>query len=149
MLIDYIVEKGYDDEDYKNDLGINKGSKLIHFLLSNSPNYDNSNFLVHVESFITDYLKVFNIKQLQRLLEAVKLQDRFKDSELLANLQEQFNKVLSRQEKKQGFKNEVTELMDDTYDSDEDEEAHDEFEVRDDDEEEDDEFDVNKLFNKK
>jgi len=66
-VIDYLVDKGYDEDDMREVLGLQRGSKLVLFLLKGNTNLQNNNFLVHVESFIQDNLKQFKLKQLDRL----------------------------------------------------------------------------------
>lgn len=56
-LINYIVDQGYDADDFTNVLGVPKASSMIHRLcVNNSDKITNNNFLVHVEEFIRENL---------------------------------------------------------------------------------------------
>jgi hypothetical protein len=60
VFISYLVEQGYDAEDFANILGVSKASSLIHRLCIGEPDkITNNNFLVHVEEFIRENLKQF------------------------------------------------------------------------------------------
>lgn len=60
MIIDYVVDKGYDGEDFAKQLGLARGTSLICRLLSVEPNKIQSpNFIVHVEDFVRDNLTTF------------------------------------------------------------------------------------------
>eukprot|EP00347_Sterkiella_histriomuscorum_P022607 403337847 len=77
-LSKYIVEMGYDEEDYTKQLGLNKSSKLILWLLTVNKNTKQTHFLVHVDEFINKNLKHFSIKQLMRLQDAIIGVEKFK-----------------------------------------------------------------------
>lgn len=61
LLINYIVDQGYDAEDFTSILGISKASSLIHRLCwVHAGKIANNNFLVHVEEFIRENLTHFS-----------------------------------------------------------------------------------------
>lgn len=45
--VDYLTDKGYDEEDFLKVLGLQKGSKLLYFLLHQNTEIQNNNFLTH------------------------------------------------------------------------------------------------------
>ena len=47
---------GYDEDDYTKQLGLNKSSKLMLWLLTINKKTEQSNFLVHVDEFIRNNL---------------------------------------------------------------------------------------------
>ena len=68
LLINYLVDQGYDAEDFTSILGIPKSCSLIHRLCVSYPDQiENNNFLVHVDEFIRDNIKNLSKLQLLRL----------------------------------------------------------------------------------
>lgn len=60
-VISYIVDSGYDSEDFTKILGLSKSVGLIFRLCSSDPNQiKNINFIVHVDDFIRGNLKNFS-----------------------------------------------------------------------------------------
>lgn len=62
LFVDYLVNKGYDADDYANILGLAKGTSLIHRLCCANEvgnKIKSTHFIVHIEEFIRENLKKF------------------------------------------------------------------------------------------
>lgn len=121
LIVDYIVNKGYDSEDYAAVLGLARATSLLHRLTASSTEVDankikSMHFVVHFEDFVRDNLKRFSPMQLQRLLEVAKRFERFSnptfENDLAVKIEEQ---LLA------GTKGKRVHTLAGTYDSDEDE----------------------------
>jgi hypothetical protein len=58
-FIDYVVECGYDHEEYVSILGLTKAVNFLHRLVLVNPKFNNPNFLVHMEEFIKENFNDF------------------------------------------------------------------------------------------
>ena len=82
LLINYLVDQGYDAEDFANILGIPKACSLIHRLCVSAPDkIQNNNFLVHVDDFIRENLPAMSKLQLLRLQEVVSKVPRYQSAD--------------------------------------------------------------------
>ncbi len=77
-IIEYFTDSGYDADDLTTQLGLTKATSFLHRLLFNhADKVDNPNFIVQLEDFIRSNLQHFNLLQLVRMLEIVKMIPRF------------------------------------------------------------------------
>lgn len=58
-IADYMVERGYDDEDLAA-LGVNRGASLVYNLVIANPQLNNLNFIVHVQNFVRENIDEFS-----------------------------------------------------------------------------------------
>jgi hypothetical protein len=124
MIITYMVEQGYDADDYASLLGLSKASSLIHRLcVSNADKITNVNFQVHLEEFVRNNMKSLTKMQLLRLQEVVNKIPRFapgsQDNDLSDKLQDHLMMGAPDAKKKDGSRMTLhPDNKDDPYESD-------------------------------
>lgn len=123
MLIDYLVNNGFDAEDFAKQLGLPRATSLLCRLCpSPDIHIKNPNFLVHIEDFILQNIPLFTRHQLIRLRTLCKNVERLskQDTSCMGRIEERLAA------KNDGGDKQADRYMESTFDS---EDEGDSFEV--------------------
>lgn len=59
QIVNYLVDRGYDADDYNEILGVKSGLNLIYRIVKMNPKLTNNNFIVHIQDFIERNIEQF------------------------------------------------------------------------------------------